>query len=78
MATGGGKAGAGKKCPTGMVAAIYDAYPSFSARDDFANESICIDFPVFARNAVWSGVGDSLAGFDILWSRRKPPPPIVV
>ena len=77
MATGGGKAGAGKKRPTGIVVAVYDTCPSFSARAGFVNELICSDFPVFIWNDGGIDFEDFLARLHILWSSRKSPPQVV-
>lgn len=67
MATGGGKAGAGKERPTGWVAAVFDTCPSFSDRRGLSGESICIDFSVFARNAVRIETADFPMPYRILW-----------
>ena len=67
MATGGGKAGAGKERPTGWVAAVFDTCPSFSDGRGLSGESICIDFLVFARNTVRIEAADFPVSYRILW-----------
>lgn len=54
MATGGGKAGAGKERPTRLAAAVFDTCPSFSDGRGPVGELICIGFSVFARSATCS------------------------